>query len=219
MDRRYIRVSERPLFLVYRANQLPEPWNTTELWRREAERAGLPGLYLVRVESSGDERGDPREFGFDAALEFQPRWELFDGARIFRQKWWHIRKLGTHESGLRENIVMDYRTLVTNALKAPPSVYPRIPGVCPGWDNSPRRASGAHILINSTPEHYEFWLNSVLNRLNSEVSSGLSVERLIFINAWNEWGEGNHLEPCQRWGRKYLEATARVLASKIHVSV
>jgi Glycosyltransferase WbsX len=61
------------LFLVYRANRLPEPRKTAELWRREAERAGLPGLYLVRVESFKDECGDPRDIGFDTALEFQPR--------------------------------------------------------------------------------------------------------------------------------------------------
>jgi lipopolysaccharide biosynthesis protein len=210
LDPRYIRVSEHPLLLVYRAKQLPEPRKTAELWRREAERAGLPGLYLVRVESFEDEYGDPRDIGFDAALEFQPRASLL-GARIFRRKWWHIRRVGTHEPGLRENIVFDYRRLVTNTLAASPAAYPRIPGVCPAWDNSPRRGSGAQILINSMPEHYEFWLNTVVNRLNSDVAAGLSVHPLVFINAWNEWGEGNHLEPCQRWGRKYLEATARAL--------
>jgi lipopolysaccharide biosynthesis protein len=214
LDPRYIRVSEHPLFLVYRAKQLPEPRRTAELWRREAERAGLPGLYLVRVESFEDECGDPRDIGFDAALEFQPRASL-SGARIYRRKWWHIRRLGTHEPGLRENIVFDYRRLVTNALAASPATYHRIPGVCPCWDNSPRRGSGAQILINSTPEHYEFWLNSVVNRLNSDVAAGLSVQPLLFINAWNEWGEGNHLEPCQKWGRKYLEATGRALGTKI----
>jgi lipopolysaccharide biosynthesis protein len=209
-DPRYIRVSEHPLFLVYRAKQLPEPRRTAELWRREAERAGLPGLYLVRVESFEDECGDPRDIGFDAALEFHPRASLSE-ARIYRRKWWHIRRLGTHEPGLRENNVFDYRRLVTNALAASPAAYPRIPGVCPAWDNSPRRGSGARILINSTPEHYEFWLNSVVNRLNSDVAAGFAVHPLVFINAWNEWGEGNHLEPCQKWGRKYLEATGRAL--------
>ena len=80
-DRRYIRILDCPLFLVYRANQLPEPEKTADIWRREAERAGLKGLYLVRVESFADEFGDPRNIGFDSSLEFQPRWSLLENVR------------------------------------------------------------------------------------------------------------------------------------------
>ena len=215
LDRRYIRVFDRPLFLVYRTKQLPEPKKTADLWRREAEQAGLKGLYLVRVESFGDESGDPRDIGFDAALEFQPRGSLVWDTRICRRKWWHIRRLGTHEPGLRANTVLDYERLVKNALAASPPAYPWIPGLCPGWDNSPRRKSGAHILINSTPELYELWLNGIARRLASKMPSDPYVDSLVFINAWNEWGEGNHLEPCQKWGRKYLEATQRALRASV----
>jgi hypothetical protein len=80
-------------------------------WRTEAERAGFKGLFLVRVESYTDLSGDPRSMGFDAALEFQPRAALL-WKRIFRRKWWHIRRLGTHEPGLCDNYVLDYETLL-----------------------------------------------------------------------------------------------------------
>jgi lipopolysaccharide biosynthesis protein len=215
LDPRYIRVADRPLFLVYRASQLPQPQKTTDLWRREAEQAGLKGLFLVRVESFRDERGDPRNLGFDSALEFEPRWFELTKSRIVRRKWWHRRKLGTSEPAFFDNCVCDYRDVVARALAEPLPAYPRIPSVCPGWDNSPRRKHGAHILINSTPEIYEGWLREVANRLRPVVGSqGDSVDTansLVFINAWNEWGEGTHLEPCQRWGRGYLEATRRAL--------
>ncbi len=214
-DRRYIRVRNRPLFLVYRASQLPQPEKTTDLWRREAERAGLEGLFLVRVESFRDERGDPRSIGFDSALEFQPRWFELARSRILRRKWWHRRKLGTSEPAFFDNCICDYENVVANALADSIPPYPRIPSVCPGWDNSPRRRRGAHILINSTPEIYERWLREVVNRRAATTPQGNSVldeDSFVFINAWNEWGEGTHLEPCQRWGHRYLEATRRALA-------
>jgi lipopolysaccharide biosynthesis protein len=212
-DRRYIRIKDRPLFLIYRASGLPEPERTTELWRREAERAGLKGLFLARVESFGDWHGDPRRIGFDCSVDFQPRWELMADARIFRRKWWHVRRLGTHEPGTRDNKVFEYKVLVENALAAPTPAYPRVPCVCPSWDSSPRRKHDAYVLMNSTPELYEQWLSGVVNRMKPDDCSEISADSLVFINAWNEWGEGNHLEPCQKWGRQYLEATRRVLGT------
>ena len=86
-DLRYIRVTDRPIFLVYKASEMPEPAQTLERWRTEAKHAGLKGLFLVRVESYTDLSGDPRTMGFDAALEFQPRPTLL-WKRIFRRKWW-----------------------------------------------------------------------------------------------------------------------------------
>ena len=72
LDPRYTRVMDRPFFAIYRASQLPEPQRTTDIWRREAERAGLKGLFLVRVESHA-EAADPRSMGFDCSLQFEPR--------------------------------------------------------------------------------------------------------------------------------------------------
>ena len=221
-DRRYIRVMDRPLFLVYWASQLPEPEKTTDRWRREAERAGLKGLFLVRVESYS-ESGDSRSMGFDSSLEFQPRWSVVWNSRIPRRKWWHRRKLGTAEPAFYDNLICEYADLVRSSLAEPLPTYPRIPCVCPGWDNSPRRKSGAVILVNSRPEIYERWLAEVVKTRKANVSSsanaGISADSLVFINAWNEWAEGNHLEPCQRWGRKYLEATRRALAISQNQSV
>ena len=220
-DPRYIRVMDRPFLAVYRAGAFPDPQRTAELWRREVERAGLEGLFLVRVESH-DQRGDPRNLGFDYSLEFQPRWSGMGRFQIFRRKWWHRHRFGTGEPVFLENVVHDYEHLVRCALAEPPPAYPLIPCVCPGWDNSPRRKSGAGILVNSTPERYEWWLREVVERQAvraGAANTGISPESLVFINAWNEWGEGNHLEPCQKWGRKYLEATRRALGTHATQSV
>ena len=212
-DHRYIRIMARPLFLVYAASRMPEPQRTTEIWREETEKAGLGNPFLARVESHG-ESGDPIPLGFDAAIEFQPSWSIPWEGRVFRRGWWRRKKLGTAESGLHENYVYEYDEMVTKAL-ARTVEYPRIAGVCPGWDNSPRRERRANIFVNSTPEKYEQWLAEICRRLGRELKPEDLAQNhpnsLIFINAWNEWGESAHLEPCQRWGRAYLEATKRAL--------
>jgi hypothetical protein len=207
----------RPLFAVYRAAELPEPRRTTEIWRREVERAGFNGLFLVRVSSYSEEAIDPRELGFDCALDFQPEKRALEVARIIRQKWWHRERLGTREPMFQENSFFDYAAFAENALNGWTGTYPRIPCVCPGWDNSPRRLTGALIVLNSTPRLYERWLSDVVKRQKAIAKDPrmnrqeIAPQSLVFINAWNEWAEGNHLEPCQKWGRAYLEATRRAL--------
>jgi lipopolysaccharide biosynthesis protein len=217
LDKRYIRVMDRPLFAVYRASELPEPQKTTELWRREAERAGLKGLFLVRVSSFDQERHDPRALGFDCAADFQPNARAMAASKIDRRKWWHRERLGTREPWFRENNLFDYATFAESALNGWSGTYPRIPCVCPGWDNSARRPTDATILVNSAPEIYEAWLREVVNRQRKRITTATAADNptdsLVFINAWNEWAEGNHLEPCQKWDRKYLEATRRALGA------
>jgi lipopolysaccharide biosynthesis protein len=211
-DRRYIQIDGKPLFLVYRANRLPNPLQTTETWRREAAKAGITGLYLVRVESFRDESGNPLELGFDAALEFQPRGALLHGLRKFRDHWWERHMLGTGNRVFANHGIYPYADLVNRsiAMELPP--YPFIRCVCPGWDNTARRKRGSMILQGSTPEEYQRWLAHTIRQAGSGCSNTTPHQSIVFINAWNEWGEGNHLEPCQKWGRSYLEATLRALS-------
>ena len=214
LDSRYIRVNDRPLFAVYLASKLPDPQRTTDLWRREAERAGLKGLFLIRVESCF-QTGDPRTLGFDWALQFQPHSSMPWDSRVFRSRWWRRHKLGTGENVFRDNLVFRYEGMVRYSLTEAAPKYPRIPCVTPGWDNSPRKKFNAFIFTGSTPELYGKWLSEIVNRQRSLTrernEKGISPESLVFINAWNEWAEGNHLEPCQRWGHQYLEATRKAL--------
>jgi lipopolysaccharide biosynthesis protein len=212
-DRRYIKIDGKPLFLVYRSRRLPDPRRTMETWRREAAKAGLPGLFLIRVESFLDETGDPLELGFDSALEFQPRWSLLEGLRKHRDHWWERHKLGTGKQLYADFSISNYRDLVDKAIAMELPPYPFIRCVSPGWDNTARRKRGGLILHGSTPEEYERWLAHTVRQAGSSQSGTLREQPLVFINAFNEWAEGNHLEPCQRWGRAYLEATLRALSN------
>jgi lipopolysaccharide biosynthesis protein len=198
-DERYLRVDGRPLFLVYRARGLPDARRTTDLWREEASRRGFPGLCLCRVESFPEEHDDPAVLGFDAAVEFQPDWTALKGlARSLRYLSARLR---------RGHRVYRYRDVVDRMLAKPRPAHVRFPCVTPCWDNTARRRRNAAIFDGSSPEHYGRWLRGALERARSLEG----VPPIVFLNAWNEWAEGNHLEPDRRFGAGFLEATRAAL--------
>jgi lipopolysaccharide biosynthesis protein len=194
-DPRALTVDGKPVFLVYQARDLPDAAATVELWRREARRAGLPGLYLLTVETGWDAGWDATTVGFDAKVLFQPQFSILQTVPQLQ--------LDAPET-LR---VFDYQQAWRVLADPEPVAYPRYESVCAGWDNSPRTGEHGWVLHNSSPEAYEEWLRSAITRAQKQPRD----RRLVFLNAWNEWAEGAHLEPDARHGRMYLEATRGAL--------
>lgn len=211
-DPRYIRVNGRPLFLVYRASDLPSPRATTDTLREVAERRGIGSLYLCNVRSQASESVPPESWGFDACVDFAPRWSTL-GPRLRRRGVSGIDRFLPRRSRSVGHKIFDYRHVANEMMNDDPVDYVRHPCVTPMWDNTSRRKHGATILVNSTPERYEEWLRTVVLQVAARQEAGAEEAPLVFINAWNEWAEGNHLEPCQRWGHAYLEATRRALSA------
>lgn len=210
-DPRYIRIDGRPLFLIYRSEMLPDSAKTAELWRRAAQRAGFPDLFLARVESF--QTGiDPTTVGFDASVEFAPdkgvaRLASRGGRRRFLSLLRRVlSRLGVTIRPAEEHRIYSYDSLAAGMLAKPKVPYRRFRCVTPGWDNAARRQRGATIFLDSTPRVYEGWLRALVQET---MKTHDGDERILFINAWNEWAEGNHLEPDQRWGLAYLESTLR----------
>jgi Glycosyltransferase WbsX len=209
LDPRYMNIDRKPVFLVYAVSALPDPAATAKIWRNEVEQAGLPGIYLCRVEHLGTDRGDPRPAGFDAGVEFKPDFDR-PGRRVRPNLAGRaVRRFLRPRSGLRWNNVYEYDELVESALADTYRQYVRFPCVTPSWDNSARRERGAVIFRGATPEKYGHWLEEVIRSFIPPSAE----EDLIFTNAWNEWAEGNHLEPDLRWGLGYLEEHARAVAA------
>lgn len=209
-DPRYIRVDGKPLFLVYKASHLPDPRRTIATWRTVAQQIGIGDIYLCKVESAWDERANPIDMGFDAAVEFQPDATRYGTKLPMGNRVW--RRLDRTFVRLRSRLhhveqLYDYQTIVGRMLRPRNLPYPLHPCVTPSWDNTARRQTRATVIHGSTPLAYENWLSTTIERT-------LATPRqkpIIFINAWNEWAEGAHLEPCQKWGRGYLEATQHAL--------
>jgi lipopolysaccharide biosynthesis protein len=195
-DPRYIRIDGRPLFIVYRIGVMPNIARTAQRWREIARSEGIGELYLCAAKTY--DTGDPTFYGFDAVVEFPPH-----GLRTVPM---HDRLdfLDPEFSGS----VVDYRQFVVDCVSTRDPSYMLHRTVMPGWDNTARRMHQALVFAHASPEVYELWMREVVARAYSKPPS----ERLVFINAWNEWAEGAHLEPDRRFGRQYLEATQRALA-------
>jgi GT2 family glycosyltransferase len=197
-DPRYIRVDGRPLLNIYRIDQLPDPAAAAAVWREACRAEGIGEICLAAVGTYGTT--DPLPFGFDVAIEFPPH-----NLSVVPSIESKLTGLSAEFSGK----VFDYSACVDAELKRRPK-YPQFRGLMPSWDNTARRGQNAMLFHGSTPAAYERWLRELLN-LAGPASSPHSP--FIFINAWNEWAEGTHLEPDQKFGHQYLEATASALLS------
>ena len=195
-DRRAIAIEGRPVFLVYRGRHLPDAARTTDVWRSEVEKAGLKGIYLIAMETAWDLGWDATRAGFDATLLFQPQF----GTLITSVPRIPI-------DGKPDLQVYDYQEAWRVFANLDPVTHRRYQTVCPGWDNTPRVGDRGVVLHNTSPQAYEAILHGALR----SAAAAAPDHRLVFVNAWNEWAEGCHLEPDLRDGHAYLEATRRAL--------
>lgn len=212
-DPRYLRIGGRPLILVYRASRLSNPKGLADTWREVITSAGLQEPFLCRVESFVDERGDPRALGFDGGVEFQPDWARIELPRTPRGA---VSRMVRSSRSLRvaraRHRVIPYRKVVEAAMAKPRPEYPWWRCVSPGWDNTPRRPRRATIIHGSTPRRYGEWVRWAAT--DAQAAAGLPAP-LLFVNAWNEWSEGCHLEPSLIDGRAYLEAHAQAVGQAL----
>ncbi|UBM57392.1 glycoside hydrolase family 99-like domain-containing protein [Marinilongibacter aquaticus] len=200
-DKRYITVDGKPFFLFFNTHIIPDLKESIAIWRDEVKKHGFKDIYLAGVKTSEGAIENPDELGFDAVVEWQPDWK---NLKIHPNFWQRIKqKLGLKISYFKDN----YAEVVQRMLAKPVPESKHYQCVMPAWDNTARKSQRAFIIDGSTPELYQEWLDKVCTRFEPPSDE----ENFVFINAWNEWAEGNHLEPDRKWGRAYLEATKNVL--------
>lgn len=208
-DRRALTVDGRPVFLIYRPGDLPDPARTLTLWRRLAAEAGLPGLYLIAILTSfRNQARNWREAGFDGELLFQPNFDEFARQARTDQANRLVPATRTEAVVARYENAWPRFAALSERTAQEADVYA---SVVPGWDNTARRARGSFLLADPAPKHFAAWLDLEIQRVQSRDPD----RRLVFLNAWNEWAEGNHLEPDARSGRAFLEAVRRVVVNTV----
>lgn len=196
-DPRYIRIDGKPLLLVYRPSLLPSAKETVKAWREWCRKNGIGEIFLAYTQSF--EAVDPANYDFDAAIEFPPNNTAPP----------NITDSVTPTTGDFAATVYDWRALVERSKNYKSPEYKLFRGVNPSWDNTARRKNKGTILLHSSPCGYQEWLYNAIADTRQRFSK--PDERLVFINAWNEWAEGAHLEPDQRYGYAYLQATRDAL--------
>jgi lipopolysaccharide biosynthesis protein len=193
-DQRYLRVDGKPMLVVYRAKDIPNAARVFSVWRKVVEAAGFPGLHVVVVDFYDISR--PDEVGADALVEFPPH--KFNGPQNIPDRMPTITNRAFHGG------IIDYAKVVAQSANRPVPDFTLYRCVLPSWDNTARRQNTPTIIQRSTPDMFKQWLRYI-RAYTRDALHGRS-DNFIFVNAWNEWGEGCHLEPDQRHGLRYLEA-------------
>jgi lipopolysaccharide biosynthesis protein len=205
LDPRYITEDGKPVLSVYRASELKDPKRYTDVWRNYFREKHGKELQLVSYISFEDT--DPREYGFDAALDFAPLSAFFKNKLFKNSQFPYIdvsqKLLDINFSG----VVADYGSIALNEKLDTAFDFPTYLCVTPSWDNDARKKGKGFIYQNSSPDLYAHWLDRVIKKSLKKDDSPL-----VFVNAWNEWAEGAIMEPSVHLGHAVLNRTVEVLA-------
>ena len=195
-DPRYLRVAGKPLFVIFEPRGLPEPARFVERWQMMASEAGLGGLYLVAFLGESDvAAATHHEDGFDAALYFEFPFGQTSSSWV-RDR---LRVRGIVRGPDRYQYAEDFRD-------PPPGIRGRvIPTVCSNWDNTPRSGRRGRVALGATPERFAAQLRGAIEF----ATAAPPEEQIVMIKSWNEWAEGNYVEPDTEYGLARLEAVAR----------
>lgn len=200
-DPRYIRIDGRPIILVYRVSLFPDFSATVACWREVCQRQGIGEIYVAMVESMELTHSNkhPRDFGCDAAVEFPPQGmaeQTAPSGEVINPEF--------------AGAVADYRDIAVRYATRDFPGYTRFKGVMPGWDNTARRQNNSFCFEHATPGTFQAWLEDSIEQTRQQ---HYGDEKLVFVNAWNEWAEGAYLEPDRRFGHSYLEAVKNATES------
>ncbi len=201
-DRRYLRVESRPLLYIYKPTKLPDPVAYTDRLRTFAAASGLAGLYLVGESTRRD--WDPLASGFDAEVRITIPPAGNQKSALGLSLWDHRLNLRLRKHGLPA--VYSYRRWADAFVDIREDGH-GFPCVVPGWDNTPRAKRRGIVFHGAAPGMWSRQIELALRRLAGRSAS----RRILFVKSWNEWAEGNYLEPDRRYGRAFLEELATAL--------
>jgi hypothetical protein len=184
-----VTVDGKPIFAIFNPTKIPDMRRVADLWRDLANKAGLNGLHLLGV--SHGQRWDPKDLGLDASTD-----------QIIPRLWpTRRRPLAWLRRKAQLPLVYNYEAVLDELTPAVTERNDKYPCLIHAWDNSPRAGNRAVVLHGSTPQLFQKILRRTLER-RAHVPLG---ENIILLKSWNEWAEGNHLEPDLRFGRGYLD--------------
>jgi lipopolysaccharide biosynthesis protein len=203
----YFRLAGRPVLSVYRPAQIPQVGDVVAHWRSAVRDAGIGELLMVAVdmEASFDGLpGTPQDHGFDALMSFPPH--------NLEWTWRPHEGLGVRPGYLGN--IFEYRKLAERSMAQLPQRQGEqlFPGVMVGFDNTARRPDASDLWYGANPYTFRRWLAATLRSVMAKPRS----ERIVFINAWNEWAEGTVLEPTDKYGLTCLQAVRDSLLTMEH---
>lgn len=222
-DRRYVRVDGKAVFVLFAPHDMDNPSTFIEHWRELARRAGLPGLYFVaisnRYKPGVDKYHNPLLDAFDAITQLSPQdflESLPTSGVLLRKRRFRERDFGRVYAKLTKGRFklparFEFSEVVKAALDDMPNTLRFLPCVMPGWDNTPRSGSRGVVYENASPELFGRYLDKAIDKVKDRPFQ----HRILFLKAWNEWAEGNYVEPDMKYGHAYLDVIrSRIVPSR-----
>ena len=199
-DKRYIRIDGKPIFLIYKPHLLPDAAHFIRLWQKLALENGLKGIYFIAQHQHVQDHNVTEEQSLQemlsqgfSAVNFVRLYNVLTTQPFVRRIYYALKRRIFHQPSVR-----NYKDAIKYFLKPLDRNENVIPTLIPNWDHSPRSSNQALVLHKSTPELFQQHIKHVLSLIKNKDNT------LIMIKSWNEWAEGNYLEPDLKWGHKYL---------------
>lgn len=220
-DPRYIKVDEKPLFAVWAPRNIPETKTFIELWQELAKQNGLPGIHFVgQTDNTGKKLVGEKanyyssdkvkeyyqsvlDLGFDAVMSSGYRRAVGLTQGRIRMMW----NMLTFNSFLPSSSRMDYSKLMSHYYVEEDRWENVYPTLLPQWDRTPRSGQKSEILVNSSPDKFQKTIEHALQLIDEKQPE----HQILFLKAWNEWGEGDYVEPDQKFGHGWLNAIKKAL--------
>lgn len=205
-DDRYITIDGLPLFLIYKPLSIPNLDQFIDIFREMSLKSGLKGIHISGCFDTN--YTDPETIGLDSIVYSNFR-NINRCSKKSFSKLNVIRKINQIKYLINKHPVkvFDYKDAIKAWEDYDHFKFQYFPVAIPNWDNSPRSGNNSYIIQNSTPDQFQLHLNNTLERVKERPQN----QRLIFIKSWNEWAEGNYLEPDIQFQDKYLKAVSDVL--------
>lgn len=199
-DKRYIRIDDKPVFMIYKALDIPDANKFIKIWKALALKNGLKGVYFIgqAVHLNEVERLEKLDLdSINVVRLLYAEQQLSNKYSRFAKRLLKLPRFAKYKNAMKYFIGKEEES---------PNM---IPTIIPNWDHSPRSGTNALILHDAKPEFFDSHVKSVFEVLKKKNPD----KRIAFVKSWNEWAEGNYLEPDLRYGKQYLEVLKKNLNS------
>lgn len=211
-DNRYLRIDGKPVFVLYSIKSIPQPLSFINKWNQLAKENGLPGLYFVSyTEKKGELFTEPYTFTDGTVLSLLKSITKSDSTKKWDKFLFKFRRIVSYIIK-RPLLLYEYKDVMKKLLDPIEGTDRIIPEIVPNWDYTPRQGAGNLILKNSTPDLFAKHVSHALELVKNKPEN----KQVIFLKSWNEWGEGNYMEPDLTWGKGYIQALRRTIEGLEH---
>ncbi len=205
-DPRYIKVGNRPFFMVYQATTIPE--NFIQLWDKWAKEDGFDGVFFVGNVPAKEDADFYSRLGFGAVIKDRIQEQLYVSSIRKTKSIWKLLKRMVDTLNGRPSHLFKYKECIDSYIDDVDDLKENvIPCIIPNFDHSPRSGANGYVVIDSTPELFREYVRKVMSLVQKKNNN------IVVLRSWNEWGEGNYMEPDLKYGKSYIKVLGEELSS------